>query len=104
MEFSIFQFILLGGTTFIFVGALTPLMRKIALSVGAVDAPNLARKVQKEPVPYLGGVAISIGVVVISYSALMTVDFTMETFRLASFVLIPAVAISAMGLIDDLKG
>lgn len=34
----------------------------------------------------------------------MTVDFTMETFRLASFVLIPAIAISVMGLIDDLKG
>jgi UDP-GlcNAc:undecaprenyl-phosphate GlcNAc-1-phosphate transferase len=28
----------------------------------------------------------------------------MENFRLASFVLVPAIAISAMGLIDDLKG
>jgi UDP-GlcNAc:undecaprenyl-phosphate GlcNAc-1-phosphate transferase len=28
----------------------------------------------------------------------------METFRLASFVLVPAMAISLMGLIDDLKG
>ncbi|MEY4037626.1 MAG: hypothetical protein RL201_1007, partial [Actinomycetota bacterium] len=46
MEYSIPQFLLLGALTFIFVGALTPLMRKVALSVGAVDAPNLARKVQ----------------------------------------------------------
>ena len=98
------QFILLGALTFIFVGAITPLMRKVALRIGAVDAPNLARKVQKEPVPYLGGVAIAIGVVGASYGSLLAVDFTMETFRLASFVLVPAIAISAMGLIDDLRG
>ena len=63
MEYSVLQFFILGALTFIFVGAITPLMRKIAISVGAVDAPNLARKSQKEPVPYLGGVAIAIGVV-----------------------------------------
>jgi len=104
MEYSVSQFLLLGALTFIFVGAITPLMRKIAISVGAVDAPNLARKSQKEPVPYLGGVAIAIGVVGASYGSLLAVDFSMETFRLASFVLVPAMAISLMGLIDDLKG
>ena len=50
MEYSVSQFLLLGALTFIFVGAITPLMRKIAINVGAVDAPNLARKAQKEPV------------------------------------------------------
>ena len=104
MEFSVLQFIALGALTFVFVGAITPLMRKLALRIGAVDAPNLARKVQKEPVPYLGGVAIAIGVVGASYASLLAVDFSMETFRLASFVLVPAIAISAMGLIDDLRG
>jgi UDP-GlcNAc:undecaprenyl-phosphate GlcNAc-1-phosphate transferase len=104
MEFSVLQFLFLGVLTFIFVGVLTPQMRKLALQIGAVDAPNLARKVQKEPVPYLGGVAIAIGVVAASYGSLLAVDFTMETFRLASFVLVPAIAISAMGLIDDLRG
>ena len=103
MEYSVSQFLLLGALTFIFVGAITPLMRKIAINVGAVDAPNLARKAQKEPVPYLGGVAIAIGVVGASYGSLLAVDFSMETFRLASFVLVPAMAISLMGLIDDLK-
>jgi UDP-GlcNAc:undecaprenyl-phosphate GlcNAc-1-phosphate transferase len=57
MNYSIAQFFLLGFLTFIFVGLITPPIRNIALRVGAVDAPNLARKVQKEPVPYLGGVA-----------------------------------------------
>ena len=56
----------------------------------------MARKIQKAPVPYLGGVAIAIGIVVASYSSLLAVDFSMETFRLASYVLIPALAIAAM--------
>ena len=104
MDYSLSQFLVLGALTFIFVGVLTPIMRKLAISVGAVDAPNIARKEQKEPVPYLGGVAIALGVVIASYSSLLAVDFSLETFRLASFVLVPAIAISVMGLIDDLRG
>jgi UDP-GlcNAc:undecaprenyl-phosphate GlcNAc-1-phosphate transferase len=88
----------------IFVGLITAPIRTLALRVGAVDAPTLARKTQKEPIPYLGGVAIAVGIVGASYGSLLAVDFTLENFELASFVLIPAIAISAMGLWDDLKG
>ena len=104
MTYSIAQFFLLGFLTFIFVGVITPPIRNIALRFGAVDAPTLARKAQKEPVPYLGGVAIAIGIVAASYGSLLAVDFSLDTFKLASFVLVPAMAISAMGLWDDLKG
>ena len=104
MTYSIAQFFLLGAITFVFVGLITAPMRNLAIRVGAVDAPTLARKVQKEPVPYLGGVAIAVGIVAASYASLLAVDFSWETLKLASFVLIPAIAISAMGLWDDLKG
>jgi UDP-GlcNAc:undecaprenyl-phosphate GlcNAc-1-phosphate transferase len=104
MSYSIAQFFLLGFLTMVFVGVITAPIRKLALRVEAVDAPNLARKIQKEPVPYLGGVAIAIGILAASYGALLAVDFSWETVKLASFVLLPAVAISAMGLWDDLKG
>ncbi len=76
-------------------------MRKLALKVGAVDAPNMARKVQTEPVPYLGGVAIVIGVFVATYSTVLVEG---KDIALASTVLIPAVAMAIMGLIDDLRG
>jgi len=76
-------------------------MRKLALKVGAVDAPNMARKVQVEPVPYLGGVAIVIGVFVATYSTLIIKD---KEIALASTVLIPALLMAAMGLADDLRG
>jgi UDP-GlcNAc:undecaprenyl-phosphate GlcNAc-1-phosphate transferase len=79
-------------------------MRKIAIKIGAVDRPNLDRKTQKEPVPYLGGVAIAIGITVASFGALLYSDFSTETFNKALSVLLPAILISAMGLYDDLKG
>lgn len=104
MNFSLTQFLILGAATFLFVGGLTPVMRKIAIKIGAVDRPNLERKTQKEPVPYLGGVAISIGITVTSFSALLYSDFSAETFTKALSVLLPAILISAMGLYDDLKG
>ena len=104
MNFSLTQFLILGLATFLFVGGLTPVMRKIALKIGAVDRPNLDRKTQKEPVPYLGGVAIAIGITVASFAALLYSDFSTETFNKALSVLLPAILISAMGLYDDLKG
>ena len=101
---SLTQFLILGAATFIFVGGLTPVMRKIAIKIGAVDRPNLVRKTQKEPVPYLGGVAIAIGITVASFGALLYSDFSTETFGKALSVLLPAILISVMGLYDDLKG
>ncbi len=103
MNFSLTQFLILGLATFLFVGGLTPVMRKIALKIGAVDRPNLERKTQKEPVPYLGGVGISIGITIASFGALLYSDFSTETFNKALSVLLPAILISAMGLYDDLK-
>jgi UDP-GlcNAc:undecaprenyl-phosphate GlcNAc-1-phosphate transferase len=104
MIFSLTQFLILGLATFLFVGGLTPVMRKIAIKIGAVDRPNLDRKTQKEPVPYLGGVAIAIGITVASFGALLYSDFSTETFGKALSVLLPAILISVMGLYDDLKG
>ncbi|MDD5290183.1 MAG: MraY family glycosyltransferase [Patescibacteria group bacterium] len=37
---------------------LTPKVRKMAIKFGILDVPNDARKIQKEPVPLLGGVAV----------------------------------------------
>jgi UDP-GlcNAc:undecaprenyl-phosphate GlcNAc-1-phosphate transferase len=101
LNYQLSQYLSLALATFIFVGALTPIMRKLAIKVGAVDAPNMARKVQSEPVPYLGGVAIVIGVFVATYSTVLVEG---KDIALASTVLIPAVAMAAMGLADDLRG
>jgi UDP-GlcNAc:undecaprenyl-phosphate GlcNAc-1-phosphate transferase len=103
MNYSITQYLLLGLLTVIFVGAITGPLRKLALKVGAVDVPNLPRKIQTEPVPYLGGVAIALGVVVASFAGILVDDYSIINFKIASTVIIPALLIASVGLWDDLK-
>lgn len=79
-------------------------MRRIALTVNAVDRPTIDRKTQKEPVPYLGGVSIAIGILFASYFALAYNEATKNNLFAASSVLIPAAVLGVMGLVDDLRG
>ena len=88
---------------YLLVGALTPLMRRIAIATDVIDRPNSSHKSHKQPVPYLGGVAIIIGVIAISYSTSLVSNFTTNTFWLATSVLGPALLLGLIGLWDDLK-
>ena len=60
------QFAILGVSAFALTGLLTWPVRALAIRLGAMDAPNMARKTQAEPVPYLGGVAIALGISIIT--------------------------------------
>ena len=104
MDYSFSQYLVLFSASFLTVGILTPIFRKIAINKNIVDRPNSAHKTHKQPVPYLGGVAIVIGVVAISYIAIFINDHSVKNLLLASSILIPAVVMSYMGLIDDIKG
>ena len=103
MAISQIDYFFLFIISYVLVGSLTPLMRKVALAKGVLDRPNSAHKSHKKPVPYLGGVAIIIGVVLISYIALISFRFTWNNFWLATSVLVPALAMGLVGLWDDLK-
>ena len=100
---SLEQYLLLGVISLIAVGLLTPVMRLVAKRYGVIDSPSESHKTHKDPVPYLGGVAIAIGVVGVTYVASLVSDFSRETFFLASTVLIPAIIMGIVGLVDDLK-
>ena len=97
------EYFLLFVTSYLLVGVLTPLMRKIALVTNIVDNPNAAHKSHKKAVPYLGGVAIIIGIISISYSTSLVSDFASATFWLATSVLGPALVLGLIGLWDDIK-
>jgi len=79
------------------------MMRKIAIATDVVDRPNSSHKSHKKAVPYLGGVAIIVGVIVVSYSTSLISNFNSETFWLATSVLGPALALGLIGLWDDVK-
>ena len=69
MSITAEQFAILGISAFALTGILTWPVRALAIRLGAMDAPNLARKTQAEPVPYLGGVAIALGISLITLGA-----------------------------------
>jgi len=84
----------------LFVGLLTPRIRKIAIKRKIFDTPDSDHKSHKEPVPYLGGVAIIIGVVGITFTA--TLASNPDLIVLVAAVLLPSLFLGAIGLIDDL--
>jgi UDP-GlcNAc:undecaprenyl-phosphate GlcNAc-1-phosphate transferase len=97
------EYFLLFVLSYLLVGVLTPLLRKIAIATDVVDRPNSSHKSHKKPVPYLGGVAIIIGVITVSYSASLFSQFTSSTFWLATSVLGPALLLGLIGLWDDIR-
>lgn len=108
MSISTAQFVILGVAAFALTGLLTWPVRAIAIRLGAMDAPNLARKTQSEPVPYLGGVAIALGITLITFAAVFvggnkSGENTSQLKDLALTVLLPALVLGALGLIDDLR-
>ena len=108
MIISTTQFLVLGIAAFALTGLLTWPVRALAIRLGAMDAPNLARKSQAEPVPYLGGVAIALGITITTLAAVYVGgnkngENAGQLKDLALTVLLPALLLGAMGLIDDLR-
>jgi len=108
MIISAGQFAILGMAAFALTGLLTWPVRALAIRLGAMDAPNLARKTQATPVPYLGGVAIALGITITTLAAVFvggnkSGENVSQLKDLALTVLLPALLLGAMGLVDDLR-
>lgn len=85
--------------------ATTPLVRRLAARVGAVDVPD-DRKVHSEPTPTLGGVAMYLALVAALVAAWWLPEFD-ELFRRSSEpfgVILAATALILLGIIDDVRG
>lgn len=75
--------------------AATPFVKKIAISVGAIDIPKDNRRMHKTPIPRLGGLAIFIAFVV-------SVLLFAEIGREMRGILIGALIIVTLGVLDDI--
>ena len=104
MSITTMQFVILGVAAFALSGLLTGPVRALAIKLSVLDLPNMERKTQLEPVPYLGGVAIAISIISVTYGAIFYSDNTKTTFPLVTYALLPAAVLGLMGLIDDLRG
>lgn len=96
---------LIAGVIFSFVlsWSLTGIMRRIALFANITDKPDGGRKSQKEPVPYLGGIAITFSVLVTIALGSFFVSLTSETRADLVYLLVPATIMSFVGLWDDIR-
>ena len=74
--------------------ALTPLVKRFAYKIGAIDVPKDTRRMHKKPTPRLGGLAIFIG-----FMGAMLVFFEFDVQMLS--VLIGAMLIVVLGIFDD---
>jgi len=99
----VWQYLLLAISSFAVVGALTPFVRRYAITHEIYDLPNSDHKSHAEPIPYLGGVAIVIGVIGVSYAALLAKEYSLKNIALATSVLGPALILALVGLWDDIK-
>ena len=103
MQISLTQYLALFSASMLAVGFLTPLMRLIAIRLNVVDNPNQSHKTHRLPIPYLGGIAIIIGVVAVTYFSIGSYSMSRENIVLASSVLLPAITLGLIGLIDDIR-
>ena len=102
MKISVLDYFALFAITFLIVGVLTPVMRRFAIKHEVMDAPITAHKTHKEPVPYLGGIAIIIGISIVPFVALFARHSTAHNYWLALSVIAPALVLGLIGLWDDL--
>lgn len=73
----------------------TPLMRKAAIRFGIVDRPDGRLKNQKEPVAYLGGIAIYL-----SFLLALTATLRFDSTDVLGLLLAGAIVV-ILGLVDD---
>lgn len=103
MRLSAIEYFVLFSASMLSVGLLTPIMRQIAIQLDVVDRPNQNHKTHRLPIPYLGGIAIMMGVLTVTYLAVLGYDKQRNNISLASSLLIPAFLLGLVGLIDDLR-
>lgn len=75
---------------------ITPFVRDAALKYDIVDKPDGTLKFQKQPVAYLGGIAVYIAFI---FTVALTFDFEKDVLG----ILLSGTIIVLLGIIDDLK-
>jgi len=83
----------------------TPLVRRMAVAAGIVDHPNDPRKIHQQPVAYLGGVAVFLGLMIaLAVSYVYFDSVTVRSSNVPVAIIIGMIAITFTGLADDVWG
>ena len=101
MKFNFIQYSILLLVVSITAYVITPLFRSIARKLKIMDNPG-GRKLQANPVAYLGGLAIITPITLGSFLlffTLVTIDLKQQLYI---GLILPALAIAIVGLLDDI--
>ena len=93
------------ASSFVFALAATWLCKKIALKFGIVDRPDDLVKTHKEPIAYLGGIGMLIGLMVgvlAGIACLRNEEFSSPALKWLVGILFGAVIACFVGLADDI--
>lgn len=106
METNYIEYILSFAIAFIVALSTTPVVKRVAFKIGAVDIPKDGRRMHDKPIPRLGGLAIFIGfltaVIFIILTRVWSNGVIFEDYRLPGFIL-GSFIIVVVGIVDDVK-
>ncbi len=94
-DIKLINILLMVLIPFIFVVLVIPVVKKIALHIGAIDVPD-KRKVHKAPMPRIGGLGIYAGFL-LGYMFFGEQTTMMNSILIGSFILL------ITGIMDDIK-
>ncbi len=95
MNYVLSRIIQMVLTTTCFVGCITPVIKKIAEYIGAMDIPD-KRKVHTEPIPRLGGLGVFLGLL-LGFMIFGEYSNAMGSILMAGFIIV------ITGMIDDIN-
>jgi UDP-GlcNAc:undecaprenyl-phosphate/decaprenyl-phosphate GlcNAc-1-phosphate transferase len=100
-------YLVVFGVTFVVSFLATPVIRKLALKVGAVDRPS-DRKVHPRPTPTMGGLAlflaVAVGLAVAHQLHFAEFRTLFRTSLEPTGVLVACAVVVAIGVYDDIRG
>jgi UDP-GlcNAc:undecaprenyl-phosphate GlcNAc-1-phosphate transferase len=103
MIVSNFQYLFVFISALLICGALTPLMKKLAIKFSIVDKPSQSHKTHIDPVPYLGGLAIMVTIWLVTLFGSLFIQIDRSSFEILLSIILPATLIGLIGLWDDVK-
>jgi UDP-GlcNAc:undecaprenyl-phosphate GlcNAc-1-phosphate transferase len=101
MKFNLIQYSILLIVVLVTAFVITPVFRSIARKLKILDYPG-GRKLQANPVAYLGGLSIITPITLGSFLILFTSLSIDLKLQLYFGLILPALAIAFIGLIDDI--
>jgi UDP-GlcNAc:undecaprenyl-phosphate/decaprenyl-phosphate GlcNAc-1-phosphate transferase len=89
--------------SFALAAVLVPLVKRLAFKSGAIDIPNSPRKIHKQPIPLMGGLAVYLSFVLCTsvYILLARPDFNIVPMRFFLATFLGGLILMVGGFFDD---